>query len=204
MSVYPVWGIVLAHLTYSIFYLPTLVIFYLLVPPEYKLYNFRELGLFWTLSPGLWASPVAPTVTYPRAVQETWVPALGREDPQRREWQPIPVFLPADFHGQRSLAGHRPWGCNESDTTQHACPGPYGSKHHSERSVNIYSMSGFTLLRTLSFPSAAILDGSAAPAIMRPESKQSFLPCPSFSQPHPISHQILLLLLHDAHLSTSL
>ena len=81
LSIYPVGGIVLAHLTYSIFYLPTLVFFYLLVPQEYKLYNFRELGLFWTLPPGLWASLVAQTVKYPPAMQETWVPPLGREDP---------------------------------------------------------------------------------------------------------------------------
>ena len=25
--------------------------------------------------------------------------------PQRREWQPIQVFLPGESHGQRSLAG---------------------------------------------------------------------------------------------------
>ena len=25
----------------------------------------------------------------------------------RREWQPPPVFLPGESHGQRSLAGHR-------------------------------------------------------------------------------------------------
>ena len=35
----------------------------------------------------------------------------------RREWQPTPVFLPGEFHGQRSLAGYSPWGCKESDTT---------------------------------------------------------------------------------------
>ena len=28
----------------------------------------------------------------------------------RRKWQPIPVFLSAKSHGQRSLAGHGPWG----------------------------------------------------------------------------------------------
>ena len=27
----------------------------------------------------------------------------------RREWQPAPVFLPGDFHGQKSLAGYCPW-----------------------------------------------------------------------------------------------
>ena len=25
-------------------------------------------------------------------------------------WQPTPVFLPGEFHGQRSLAGYSPWG----------------------------------------------------------------------------------------------
>ena len=29
---------------------------------------------------------------------------LGRF-PWRREWQPTPVFLPGEFHGQRSLVG---------------------------------------------------------------------------------------------------
>ena len=33
----------------------------------------------------------------------------------RREWQPTPVFLPGEFHGQRSLVGSSPWGHKESD-----------------------------------------------------------------------------------------
>ena len=37
-----------------------------------------------------------------------------------RKWQPTPVFLPGKFHGQKSLAGYSPWGCKESDTTEHA------------------------------------------------------------------------------------
>ena len=36
----------------------------------------------------------------------------------RREWQSIPVFLPGESHGQRSLAGYSPWGHKESDTTE--------------------------------------------------------------------------------------
>ena len=36
----------------------------------------------------------------------------------RRAWQPTPVFLPGESHGQRSLAGCSPWGQKESDTTQ--------------------------------------------------------------------------------------
>ena len=38
--------------------------------------------------------------------------------PWRREQQPIPVFLPREFHGQRSLASYFSWGRKESDTTE--------------------------------------------------------------------------------------
>ena len=36
----------------------------------------------------------------------------------RRKWQPTPVFLPGESHGQRSLVRCSPWGCEESDTTE--------------------------------------------------------------------------------------
>ena len=36
----------------------------------------------------------------------------------RRKWQPTPVFLPGESHGQRSLMGCSPWGHTESDTTE--------------------------------------------------------------------------------------
>ena len=43
----------------------------------------------------------------------------------RRKWQPTPVVLPGESHGQRSLVGYSPWGLKESDTTerltQHTC-----------------------------------------------------------------------------------
>ena len=38
--------------------------------------------------------------------------------PWRRKWQPTPVFLPGEFHGQKSLVGYNPWGCKELDTTE--------------------------------------------------------------------------------------
>ena len=66
----------------------------------------------------LWTSPVAQAVENPPATQETWVQLLGLEDPLRRERLPTPVFLPREFHGQRSLGGFSPWGCKESDTTE--------------------------------------------------------------------------------------
>ena len=44
-------------------------------------------------------------------------PRVGKI-PQRRKWQPTPVFLPGKSHGQMSLAGYSPWGHKESDMTE--------------------------------------------------------------------------------------
>ena len=33
-------------------------------------------------------------------------------------WQPTPVFLPTEFHGQRNRVGCCPWGRTESDMTE--------------------------------------------------------------------------------------
>ena len=49
-----------------------------------------------------------------RCVFDPWVGKI----PWRRAWQPIPVFLPGESHGQRSLVGCRLWGRTESDTTE--------------------------------------------------------------------------------------
>ena len=37
----------------------------------------------------------------------------------RRRWQPTPAILPGESHGQRSLAGYSPWGCQEPGMTEH-------------------------------------------------------------------------------------
>ena len=37
-------------------------------------------------------------------------------DHRRRQWQPTPVLLPGESHGQRSLAGYSPRGHKELDT----------------------------------------------------------------------------------------
>ena len=63
-------------------------------------------------------SLVAQMVRNLPAMWETWVGSLGWEDPWRREWLPIPVFLPGEFHGQKSLVSYSPWGPKESDTTE--------------------------------------------------------------------------------------
>ena len=45
---------------------------------------------------------------------DPWV----RKIPWRRAWPPTPVFLSGESHGQRSLAGYRPWGRRETDRTE--------------------------------------------------------------------------------------
>ena len=46
-----------------------------------------------------WASLVAQTVKNSPAMWEIWAQSLDSEDPQRRAWQPTPVFL----------TGESPW-----------------------------------------------------------------------------------------------
>ena len=50
------------------------------------------------------------------AMQETGFDPWAGKIPWRRKWQPTPVFLPGESHGQRSLVGCSPWGCKEMDT----------------------------------------------------------------------------------------
>ena len=57
-----------------------------------------------------WKSP-APFNLLPPERFDPWVGLI----PWRRAWQPTLVFLPGEYHGQRSLAGYSPWGCKESD-----------------------------------------------------------------------------------------
>ena len=52
------------------------------------------------------------------AVQKTGVRSLvGKIWRREQQLIPIPVFLPGEFHGQRSLVGYSPWGCKESNMT---------------------------------------------------------------------------------------
>ena len=63
-----------------------------------------------TVSSVHWTSLVAQMVKNPPANSgnpglDPWV----RKILWRRKWQPTPVFLPGEFHEQRSLTGHSPW-----------------------------------------------------------------------------------------------
>ena len=57
--------------------------------------------------------PGGSAVKNPPAMQEMWVQSLGQEDPLEGTWQPTPVFLLAESHGQRSLVGYSPYSRKE-------------------------------------------------------------------------------------------
>ena len=69
---------------------------------------------FSSAHPGPWGfpggasskEPACPCRRHKRRGFDPWV----RKIPWRRAWQPTPVFLPGESHGQRSLAGYSPWG----------------------------------------------------------------------------------------------
>ena len=52
------------------------------------------------------------------AMQETQVQFLGWEYSLEKGWLPIPVFLPGEFYGQRSLVGYSPWSRKEWNITE--------------------------------------------------------------------------------------
>ena len=64
------------------------------------------------------ASLVAQTIKCLSAMLETDIDPWVGKIPWRRKWQPTPVFLPGESHGQRSLVGYNPWGCTELDMTE--------------------------------------------------------------------------------------
>ena len=47
------------------------------------------------------------------------IPGLG-SSPWKRAWQPTPVFLPGEFHGQRRLPGYSACGCKGWEMTEAA------------------------------------------------------------------------------------
>ena len=64
------------------------------------------------------ASLVAQMIKNLPAMPKTRVQSLGQEDPLEKGMATPPVFLPGEFHGQRSLVGYSPWDRKELDTTE--------------------------------------------------------------------------------------
>ena len=50
--------------------------------------------------------------------KEMQVHPLSQEDPRSGAWQPTPIFLLGESHGQRSLEGFGRCSSKESDTTE--------------------------------------------------------------------------------------
>ena len=64
------------------------------------------------------ASGKEPACQCRRCRRPRFHPWVGKI-PWERKWHTIPVFLPGESHGQRSLVGYSPWGRKEWDTTEH-------------------------------------------------------------------------------------
>ena len=65
-------------------------------------------------------------------MQETQVQTMGQEDPWRKEWKPISVFFPGEFHGERTPAVYS-LGCwTELDMTEQLTPSLSWCRHQTE------------------------------------------------------------------------
>ena len=78
-------------------------------PSKDQLVSLHHLTHMWS-----GASLVVQTVKNLPAMQKTRVQSLGQEDPLEECMQSTPLFLPGEFHGQRSLVGFR--GVAQSQT----------------------------------------------------------------------------------------
>ena len=81
----------------------------------------HSLAKFWGFPGG--SSGKESTCQCRRHKRHRFSPWVGKI-PWRRAWQSTLVLLPGESHGQRNLAGYSPWGCKESNLTEHALKGP--------------------------------------------------------------------------------
>ena len=83
------------------------------------------------------------------------VQSLSQEDPWRRVWQPTPVFLPGESHGQKCLVGYSPWAQSATnEATGHTCT----------QSMFIMEKKKFSYMRPLALckiPQGKIVNASA-------------------------------------------
>ena len=75
--------------------------------PSLRLYplcgSIYKMGIL-LVSKAAWGFPGGSVVKNSSLMQELQVQSWVRKIHWRRKWQSTPVFLPAKFHGQRSLA----------------------------------------------------------------------------------------------------
>ena len=94
------------------------------------------------------------------------IPGSGRS-PWRREWLPTLVFLPGEFHGQKSLAGHSPWGHKELDM----------SEQQLQLISNVVIVSGTQQRDSAIYVHVSILSQTPLPSRLSHNIDQSFLCC---------------------------
>ena len=115
---------------------------------------------------------------------DPWV----RKNPWRTAWQPPPVFIPGESHGQESLAGYSPQGQKESDTTEatwRTCT--HTHKEIKRKLVDMFSVfkcqncgSFFNILACFCLFSSVQFSCSFVSESLRPHGLQhARLPCPS-------------------------
>ena len=101
-----------------IYKLPSLVWFgfILLLEEESEMKAVGNLIFLWSL----WASLVAQLLKNPPAMQETWVPSLGREDPpgERNSYPLQYSCLKNSMDREAWWITNSPWGHKESDMTE--------------------------------------------------------------------------------------
>ena len=83
-----------------------------------KLQKFLQWTIFLYTGLPRWLSGKETVCQCRKREFDPWVGAT----PWRKKWQPRPVFLPRESHGQRNLAGSSwgagSWGCKELDATE--------------------------------------------------------------------------------------
>ena len=76
---------------------------------------FVNKSILWGFSTGTFGKePAFQCRRHKRCVFDPWVGKI----PWHRKWQPTPVFLPGESHGQRHLVGYSPWVYKELDMTE--------------------------------------------------------------------------------------
>ena len=101
-------------------------------------------------APGRHSSKESP------AMQETWVQSLSQENPRTGKWQPIPVVLLRESHGQRSLSPGQSMvsqKCRHDLAAEHHHQQrntlnnvPWENKYHKQRACSLQRVTFFFFL----------------------------------------------------------
>jgi len=100
--------------------------------------------------------PTSQCRRYKRPRFNCWVGKI----PQKRKWQPTPVFLPGESYRQRSLAGYSPSGRKESDTTE------WLGTHTHKYNLSQTTLKGWPLSRWENRPEESKLEPSRKPGTL--------------------------------------